>query len=141
MLEKILISIISVIVLIQLYCNFNYKNSVIPSEKDIEEDIEEDKKEENDNKQVDKKQTDNILKNNNIKNKVVLNNNSTNDNYINTNKNLNIFDDYAFGGYTKNMTIYDFSFKDIDGNLVNLIHGQLLNINQDQITHIITVLS
>ena len=23
-------------------------------------------------------------------------------------------------GYTKNMTIYDFSFEDIDGNLVNL---------------------
>ena len=27
---------------------------------------------------------------------------------------------YSYAGYTKNMTIYDFSFEDIDGNLVNL---------------------
>ena len=27
---------------------------------------------------------------------------------------------YSFAGYTKNMTIFDFSFEDIDGNLVNL---------------------
>ena len=27
---------------------------------------------------------------------------------------------YSFAGYTKSMTIYDFSFDDIDGNLVNL---------------------
>ena len=93
MLEKILISIISVTVLVQLYCNFNYKNSVIPNEKDIEEDDEE---ETNDEK-VDNKQTDNILKNNNLKNEPVLNNNSANDNYINTNQNLNIFDDYDYG--------------------------------------------
>lgn len=93
MLEKILISIISVTVLVQLYCNFNYKNSVIPNEKDIEEDDEE---ETNDEK-VDNKQTDNILKNNNLKNEPVLNNNSANDNYMNTNQNLNIFDDYDYG--------------------------------------------
>ena len=27
---------------------------------------------------------------------------------------------YSYAGYTKNMTIFDFSFEDIDGNLVNL---------------------
>ena len=34
---------------------------------------------------------------------------------------------YSIGGYTKNMTIFDFSFEDIDGNLVNLSNLFIFN--------------